>query len=177
MDVSHVREIIQEAIQIEKDGEDYYRQVASRTSNPLARHTFDSLADQEAQHREIFRAHYEAMEQEKGWPSLAELGVEPREAVADAENIFKAALADLEGELAEEPGLDEAYAKAMQMERDTIAFYREQLGAAQDHSQRELYEFLIEQERGHLNLLATTEEYLNDTANWHFKEEQWIVTG
>ena len=169
-------EIIQKAIQIETDGEEYYRQVALSTKNPLAKHTFETLADQEVEHREIFEAHYRAMEQEKAWPSLSELGAERRQAIADAEGIFTAALADLQGELLEEAGLDEAYATAMQMERDTINFYREQLEAADD-DQRELYEFLIEQERGHLNILATTEEYLNHTEYWHFKEEQWIVTG
>ncbi len=36
----------------------------------------------------------------------------------------------------------------------------------------------IEMEKApHLNLLATTEEYLNETAYWHFKQEQWIVAG
>ena len=63
------------------------------------------------------------------------------------------------------------------MERDAIKFFSGLVDGAQSEIESELYGFMLDQERDKLNLLATTDEYLNDTAYWNFKNEMWIVTG
>ncbi len=65
----------------------------------------------------------------------------------------------------------------MELERKSIDLYRTQAKQATDYNAREFYEFLTEEERGHLNLLATTLEYLDHPESWYLAEEQWIVEG
>ena len=65
----------------------------------------------------------------------------------------------------------------MEFERKSIALYRTEAERATEHNAREFYEFLTEEERGHLNLLATTLEYLDHPDSWYLTEEQWIVEG
>ncbi len=55
--------------------------------------------------------------------------------------------------------------------------HRTETERATEHNARELYEFLTEDERRHLNLLATTLEYLDHLDSWYLTKEQWIVEG
>lgn len=170
-------EIMEEAIQLEKDGEKFYRESAGKTENPLARRTFEWLADEEVEHRRVFETAYAAIEGTDACPAPEELGRDHTAATEAAREIFAQALADVKGELPRDDEVERAYATAMQMERDTITLYADRAREAEDENERKLYELLLAEERDHLNLLVTTEEYLSDTAYWHFKEEQWIVTG
>lgn len=170
-------EIMEEAIQLEKGGEEFYREQAGKAENPLAAKTFEWLADEELKHRQVFETAYAAIQGTDVCPALQDLGHSHTLASEAAREIFEAARADLEDEATSDPQIEQAYATAMRMERETIDLYRRRAEEAEDDNERKLYEFLLVEERDHLNLLATTEEYLNDTAYWYFKEEQWIVTG
>ncbi len=170
-------EVVQRAIGMEEDARAVYAEVASQATNPLAKRTFEALAEWEVEHQTLLQSVYDTAEATQSCPALGELSPEQVEMMAAAAEIFSSALADLKGELTDDPTLDEAYATAMEKERMAIAFYRGQLKNTQNENERELYQFLLDQERGHLTLLATTEESLNEPDYWHFKQEQWIVTG
>lgn len=172
-----VCEVMQKAIELEVDSERFYTNAAKESSNPLAIRTFEALAEWEVEHERLLRDVFEKAEATQSCPMLTELDAEQVDMMAEAGTIFKSALQDVRDTLAHDPTLTGAYATAMQKERNAIAFYKSQLDEAQTEAESQLYGFLLDQERGHLNLLATTEEYLNDTKYWHFKEEQWIVTG
>jgi len=176
MDVD-VCEVIQTAMDMEDNAREFYLEAADRATNPLAKRTFSALADWELDHKRLLQSVYDEAEATHSCPALTELNPEQLEMMQAAAEIFKGALHDLKGELAPDSSLDDAYATAMEKERKAIAFYREQLEATDNENERHLYEFLLGQERAHLNLLATTEEYLNDQDYWNFKEEMWIVTG
>jgi len=168
---------MEEAMQLEKDGEEFYREQARKAENPLAAKTFGWLADEELKHRQVFETAYAAIQGTDVCPALEDLGHSHSLASEAAREIFQAARADLEGEVTSNPQMEQAYAIAMRMERETIDLYRQRAEEAEDENERKLYELLLAEERDHLDLLATTEEYLNDTEYWYFKEEQWIVTG
>lgn len=172
-----VCEVMQTAIEMEQDAQRFYQDAANAATNPLAKRTFEALSSWEVEHETLLRDVYEKAAATDSCPALSELDAEQVDMIAEAETVFKSALEDVAGAVADDPTLDDAYATAMDKERKAIAFYRSQLDEAQSDAETQLYEFLLGQERGHLNLLATTEEYLNDTKYWHFKQEQWIVTG
>ena len=172
-----VCEVMQKAIQIEEEAEQFYRDAAEETSNPLAEHTFVALADWEVEHKKLLQSVYDAAQANNSCPALTELDAEQVNMVEEAGRLFSQALEDLRGDLATDPTLDAAYATAMEKERRSIRFYQERLDESSTDEERDLFGFLVGQERGHLNLLATTEEYLNDTTYWNFKQEMWIVTG
>lgn len=177
MDVADVCDVMKTAISMEEDSERFYREAAGNAENPLARHTFEALADWEVEHRKLLQQVFDKAEATDSCPALSELDVEQTDVQEAATAIFDAAREQVEREPEPSEELDNAYAAAMAKERAAIEFYRSHIAETDDENERQLYEFLLGQERGHLNLLATTEEYLNDTKYWHFKQEHWIVTG
>ncbi len=174
--MNEVLSIIIQAIQLEEDGEKYYREAAARVHNPLARTTFEKLAEWEEEHKQLLRAYYDAMQQ-RGWPAMSEMRVKGVDVKQEAASIFAQALEQIEGAIPKEMELTDLYQGALEMERESIDLYRTQAGQTDDENAREFFEHLVEQERGHLNLLATTLEYLDDTDSWHFTQEQWTVEG
>lgn len=172
-----VCEVLQVAMELEEDAWRFYQEMAGKAINPLARRTFEALAEWEVEHKELLQSIYDEANVTRCCPALPELTQEQIDMMQQAKQIFQAALEDLKGQLTEDPTLENVYATAMEKERAAITFYRDKLRETDNENEQMLFEFLLGQERGHLNLLATTEEYLNDTKYWHFKEEQWIVTG
>ena len=169
--------VINQAIELEEDGRQYYLQATARAQNPLAKNTFQWLAEQEEEHKQYFVAYYQAMEEEHEWTPMSQLGVSAHDARQEAASIFQQALAQIEEGVPEDVELSGLYSGAMELERKSIDLYRTQAEQATDHNAREFYEFLTEEERGHLNLLATTLEYLDHPESWYLGEEQWIVEG
>jgi len=49
-------ELLQMAIQLEKEGKEFYTAVAESVKNPVAKEIFQFLADEEVRHEEIFRS-------------------------------------------------------------------------------------------------------------------------
>lgn len=175
--MADVCEVMQQAIEMEEDAQHFYQKAAETSSNPLAKRTFEALSEWEVEHKKLLTEVYNKADATGSCPTIMELDPEQVAIIEEAEEIFKTALSDVEDVLAHDPTLEGAYATAMEKERKAISFYKEHLEATDDDNEKMLYEFLIGQERSHLNLLATTEEYLNDTSYWHFEQEQWIVTG
>lgn len=177
MDVADVCDVMKTAISMEEDSERFYREAAQRSENPLAQNTFEALADWEVEHKKLLQDVFEKAEATDSCPALTDLDVEPTDPKQVAKTIFDTAREALDGEPVASADLDEAYAAAMSKERAAIEFYKSHIAETDSEDEKALYKFLLGQERGHLELLATTEEYLNDTKYWHFKEEMWMATG
>ena len=175
--MADVCELMQRAIHMAEEREAFYCSDAAKSSNPLAARTFAALAQWEGEHRALLASVYESAEAADSCPMLEALAPQQREMIAECGLIFDAARASLEGEPTCEATLLEAYAFAMARQREAINLWSEALAEAQSDAERELYGFLLAQERDKLNLLATTEEYLSDTIYWNFRQEMWIVTG
>ena len=175
--MNDVLSVIKQAMELEDDGRQYYLQATARAQNPLAKNTFQWLAEQEEEHKQYFMAYYQAMEEQHDWPPMSQMEVSAHDVRQEAASIFQQALAQIEEGVPEDTELSELYNGAMELERKSIDLYRTQTEQATDHNAREFYEFLTEEEQGHLNLLATTLEYLDDPESWYLTEEQWIVEG
>ena len=175
--MSEVLSIIKQARQLEDEGREYYLEAARRANNPLAQNTFQWLAEQEQEHKQYFAAYYQVMAEELNWPAMSQMGVSMRDVRREADSIFKQAREQVQGAISEDIGLTELYQDAMDLERRSIDLYRTQAQRTGDENAREFYEFLAEQERGHLSLLATTLEYLDEPESWYLTEEQWTVEG
>ncbi len=178
MDVADVCDVMKTAMSMEEDSERFYREAAGEAENPLAQNTFEALADWEVKHRELLQEVFDHADATDSCPALTELDIEQMDAQDEAAAIFDAAREQVEeGKAEASEELNAAYAAAMAKERAAIEFYKSHIAETDNEHEQQLYQFLLGQERGHLNLLATTEEYLNDTKYWHFKQEHWIVTG
>ncbi len=169
-------DLLQHAIRMEEDGRSYYLEIAGKTSNGLAKSTFSVLADEEAKHRRYFEAYYEAMQQSKGWPDLGAMKAESADPAKRAETVFSKAAAD-KALTPDDVNLTVAYNHAMDLEVKTIAFYQDMVKAAEDARVGEFLEFVIGQEREHLDILTHTLDLLDNPEAWYFDREGGIVEG
>ncbi len=176
--MAELAEIIEDAIKLELDGEEYYEMAAEKARNPLARNTFSALAKDERAHAALVREYWDAVSEGKPAPTAQSIAEQDYSLVATAKEIFAKAKQELdEGANPPAEDLSELYDHAMEMERKSIALYQQGGEQADEPEARKLFGYLVEQERGHLKLLANGQQYLDDPESWYLEEEQWSVEG
>jgi len=176
--MSDLLSILHEALTVERDGEAFYRRAAETCRHPVARHTFLQLAEVEQQHARYFQAYYDAMSRTHQWPAASPVELAHHEVPAMARAIFDQARCDAEEcDVVMCAELHQLYETAMEKERMSIRLYQEQAASADNPDAKAFFEFLVGQEKGHLEILANTQKYLDDPAHWFFDQEQWIVEG
>lgn len=147
-------DVFEYAIQMEKDGEAYYRQLAHRTSNHGLKAILTMLADEEVKHQNIF----EQMKSAK--PQLQESQLLTR-----AKNIF----VEMQG--SEEPVPDESsqvdlYRKAQELEKKSETYYLEQAGKAGNSENAEIFRTLAQEEARHYVMLENIIEFISRPDTW-----------
>jgi rubrerythrin len=152
-------EVLKMALLLERQGQSFYEQVAAQTRSPAVSELFRTLADEEAKHAEILTARA-GNAASAGGPvpdtlSRLVLSEEIRRQIGGAS--FEAA----------------AIAAAMDMENRAVGLYSGRAGETSDRSERELYLWLADWERGHQRFLARIhrellEEIWQDSGFWPF---------
>jgi len=148
-------DIFQHVQQMEKDGEAYYRGLAERTPDEGLEAVFLQLAEDEVKHYQVFKKMAERSEVDMG----------PTEVLAGAKNVFRKMR---EAGAAPEVVTDhvEAYRKALQVERESEAFYREKAGEVDSPAYRALFERIAEEEKKHAFLLEQVIEFVSRPQQW-----------
>jgi rubrerythrin len=154
-------DILEFAMQMEKDGERYYHGLEKNSSNKKIGNIFNELAENELTHYEIFKA------MKKGQtPVPAGTTV-----IENAKNIFSGL--DKEAfKNREAPAEVETYLKALAMEKKSIEFYEEKSGELKDKAQQSILGKIIEEERRHYFLLENMVEFVNSPYTW-LENAEW----
>jgi len=140
------------AMQMERDGETFYRELAAQSSTGVKR-ILTMLAEDEVKHYGVVRD----MAQE-AIPEMTESSV-----LADARNVFagmKGTALNLEGEQVE------LYRKAQDIERRSQAFYEEKAQQVSVLAHKTLLLKIAEEEKRHYYLLDGIIEFLNRPHVW-----------
>jgi rubrerythrin len=163
---------LQIAIQMEKDGKQFYEQAAQKAKDAGTRDIFTYLANGEIYHIKRIQEIYNSLEKNPQWQeSLCEFSPPPEDP-----RIFSAALA--KGNMGAGDADDlKALEIGMQMETKSIEFYQRLARQAQDPMERRFLMSLVNEERGHYNYLADYRNYLVDPADWYFIKEMGHVDG
>ncbi|MBN1833270.1 MAG: ferritin family protein [Deltaproteobacteria bacterium] len=150
------REIYHLAIQIEKNGETFYREALEKISNPVLRELIVWIADQELEHEEWFSKKMAVLEEKADDLDLEEIG----------HSILQNILGDQsfslkEADLFRMDNLEDLLRLAIEFENDTILFY-EMIGSLVDDEEtsKKLQE-IIKEERHHIELLQGFEDKEN----------------
>jgi len=158
-----VLKAIETAIQIEKDGLAFYTEAAKQTDDPNGKKMFQTLARDEAAHLKLFEEAHESLLKEGHWLSPEQVAaISPKR--LERPPIFPTgdeikAVEIPERELA-------ALQRGIQAEKDSIAFYSQEMGKAHDPDGKAMYAYLVEQEEGHYTILQGEYDYLNRTGFW-----------
>jgi rubrerythrin len=146
--------IFEYAMQMEKDGEEYYRQLARQIDNKGLQTILTMLADEEVKH-------YNAIERiQSTEPHMEEATI-----LTDAKNIFvqiKESGESFDFDIKQ----TDLYRKAQDIEKESQDFYTEKADEVTGKYQRELFLKLAEEERKHYFLLDNIIEFVSRPEYW-----------
>ena len=147
------REIYHLAIQIEKNGEKFYREALEKISNSLLRELIVWIADQELEHQEWFSKRKGVLEDKADDLDLEETGH------TLLQNILGDQTFSLkEADLSSMNNVEDLLRLAVEFENDSILFY-EMIGSIiEDKETSEKLQEIIKEERHHIELLQDFED-------------------
>ena len=148
-------DVFEYAMQMEKDGEHYYRRIAEQVANKGLKTILTMLADEEVRHYNIVR------EIRSGRAEMVETTI-----LDDAKNVFVRMEDSGEG-IDFDVGQIELYKKAQVIEEQSRGFYLEKSGEVEEEYQREIFLKLAEEENKHYFLLDNIIEFV-------LKPERWL---
>jgi rubrerythrin len=149
------------AMQMEKDGERFYREIAGKTDSSGIKRILTMLADEEVKH-------YKAIEKmQQGWSGqMAETSILDR-----AENVF-VQMKEEGGEFTPDLEQIELYEKAQEIEKRSRQFYEEKAAQADRDDQKQLFERLAVEEAKHYFLLENLIDFVSRPGQW-IENAEW----
>jgi len=148
------------AMQMEKDGEDLYRDLANKTVNPGLRTILMMLADAEVRHFKLFQNM-----KNNNKVAMADISI-----LNDVKNVFV--------KMKEEKSLEvdvsqiELYRKAQGIEKMTQDFYEEKAGEVKDESQAGIFLKIANEEKRHYFILESIIDFINRPDSW-IENPEW----
>ncbi len=153
-------DIYEYAMQMERDGEDLYRDLAGRTANKGLQNILIMLADAEVRHYKLFQNM-----KNNGKLIMADTSI-----LNEVRNVFV--------KMKEEKSFEvdvshiELYRKAQEIEKTTQDFYEEKAGETQDKSQAGIFLKIADEEKRHYFILESIIDFVNRPASW-LENPEW----
>lgn len=155
--------VLQQALDLEQRGTEFYTQAAEQTVDATGKKMFLSLAEDEVLHQKVIQRQIDSLGQGGGWVLPEDIP----EVDADLSTpLFPAGEIELEKAIRPDASDMDALLFALKIENDSFALYADQAKEATDPDAKRLYEFLVDAERTHFNLLMNNYESLNSRAGW-----------
>jgi len=184
MDWNSPKGVLRRGMSLERDGYNFYMEAAENASDERGAAMFRDLANQEVDHLKLLLAEYRALDADEGWV--------PHDEAMDQSFDIDSADPDLPGQeppeeyqlpvftLDREVSLEGDIAAldfGLETEDITRDLYAHGAEESDDERAREAYEFLVEQEERHYELLQNTRNYLAENQTWWDSEEYPFFIG
>ena len=144
------------AMKVEKDGERYNRDLASKTDEPGLKSILNMLADEEVKHYVVF----DKMNKNQIIPTQPHVDV-----FATAKTIFEKMREENTKACFSEDQV-EFYKSALRSEENSYKFYIEKALMIEDSEQQAAFLRIAEEERQHMVLLENLIEYISFPERW-----------
>lgn len=156
--VTGALDILRGAIQMEMEGKDFFERAAGTVKHQRSKDMFISLVKQEQRHVDILGEELGRLEHGENWASLQDMKTgAPRYARI---SVFKdKAFRHLD--LSPDAGELDVLKVGIQVEQKSIEYYRRAGSRTDDPKAREIFNWLVGEEAGHLTILNA--EYENRT--------------
>lgn len=161
------------AVQMEIDGKEYYLKVSQNSTNQLGRELFQSLAAEEDIHRQKFEEIYDAIRKKKSWPKT---DFQPNRG-KKLRTIFARSLKELGSKLKAPATELDAIQLAIDKEIKSYDLYQSRSQSATFDTEKDFYEALAGEERGHELILTDYYEYLKNPPAFFVKKEHHSLDG
>jgi len=146
--------ILEFALQMEKDGENFYRRLAEQSNNKGVKAIFTLLADEEVKHYNYLKA----LPQDK--PEYKQTTI-----LSDVKNVF-AQMKEANDVFNPEAAQIKLYRKAQDIEKKSEDFYQDNAQKTQKPREKELFLQLAEEEKRHYFLLDNLIEFVSRPQTW-----------
>lgn len=159
------------AIKTEQDGRKMYMEATERVSNPLAKSTLTTLADEEFIHIRVIEDFYNDLKA----GGEGKISADMEKALSydlRKKTIFEAAKDRMDAAVVSEPDVFEIYRTAIKFEEDGAKMYQEMAGKTTNPLAKKLYDFLNVQENEHYRILSETLHYLENPNQWFTEQEK-----
>ena len=156
----NVKDAIKTAIQMEKDGYAFYKKASSQTSSEMGKEIFESLANDEQLHLEVFQKLFEDRIEKSEWDDLVNSSKKYTEI-----DIFPKDLKQIEGANPDANELDAIHI-AMDSEKNAIDYYGKIKEKINDEEIKKIIDEIIEQEKNHYSILQEEFDHLSKTGYW-----------
>lgn len=153
------------AMQMEKDGEAYYRNMAANSENEIVKNILLDLADDEVKHYKIFKKFHE------GDLSGAKMMANTTHVMEDAKNIFEQ-LADSGNTPKFSGDVVKAWRQAQEVEKKSEDFYREKAGAEATPEIKKTLNLIADEEHKHWALIENVIHFLERPKQW-LEDAEW----
>ena len=142
------------AMQMEQDGETFYRDMAAKSADAGVQSILNALADDEVKHYNIVKQ----MKDEAAAPLMDDTAV-----LSTAQNVF----AQMKGRALDTAGPQAGvYRQAQELERQSRAFYQEKADEVSQETHKALLLRIAEEENKHYFLLDHMIEFVNRPQTW-----------
>jgi len=152
------------ALQMERQGFDYYSKAAQKAANPAAQRMLLSLADDEKKHEKII---LELMD-----GKIANIDTPPLKGV---KNVFQQ-LVDQNKSFAAEDDLIKVCKEAAQVEKKSAELYQQLADQTDNPQQKDIWLTIKKEEEKHLRLLTLTFDYV-DEPNMVLENAEFLFYG
>jgi len=182
MEKENALRVMWEGMINERDGYRFYTEAARRTKHRRGQEMYEGLARDEAQHLRLFLVEYLALSKGEPWVDPKEamesdlefdmdrsdFGLDlkkPEGAATVSEKLFpdewkqEVRIGSLDDDLA-------ALRFGMEIEERAFKLYEEAGAASSDPKAKEAYDFLVEEEKRHYQLIENAYYYLSDNETW-----------
>jgi rubrerythrin len=154
-------DVYQYAMQMEKDGEAYYRECAAKTATVGLRGILTMLADAETMHYDLFRR----MQAQQD-------AVLPDSALIDqVKNVF-AEIREREGASGVRSSELDLYRKAQELERKSWELYESHAAKAASPAEKLTFERIAVEERRHYRILEGIIDFVSRPQTW-LENAEW----
>jgi rubrerythrin len=158
--------VLEFAMQVEKDGEQYYRDLAGKCGDKGLATILKLLADAEVTHYNVLKEMAEGVD-----PTLPKTTL-----LSDVKNVFVRMKEEGKPFDFDLSNVD-LYKKAQDLEKKSEEFYRQRADAAENDAEKEILARLAVEERQHYLLLGNLIDFLSspttwlENAEWHHMDE------
>jgi rubrerythrin len=152
--------IFEYAMQMEKDGEAYYRELAAKTPHKGIQHIFEMLADAEVIHYNIFR----------GMKNREQVTLPDSASLTGVKNIFTRLKE--EGQQGVDASQADLYRKAQDIEVKSRDFYLEKSGESTDDREKAILKKIAGEEQKHYLILENIIDFVSGPSTW-IEDPEW----
>jgi len=155
------------ARKMETEAVEFYRGAAAKAQNPVGKEMFLSIAKDEAGHLGMLKDIIEG----------CALKITEAQPIKQVKTIFEEMKGKMMARVPATATEVDALKIAMEMEKESVAFYTKAAAEAKSEGEKCLFNRLVQEEEEHFRIFNNTHSFLTDTGNWFMWEEHSIVEG